>query len=156
MAREDQGPDAGAHGRRGPRRGPAGRPALRAGRARPRTGPPGAPCPAAHRDGAALVVGTHVAEPHTPRFSETLVTALLETGLSERDAARTTWTLLYFTFGLTQEERAAAHQPLGDRLADAVTGTAHPALHRVRDHLAPGSFDGRFEYGLTVIPGRQR
>ncbi|WP_405578578.1 TetR/AcrR family transcriptional regulator C-terminal domain-containing protein [Streptomyces sp. NBC_01092] len=109
----------------------------------------------AHRDGAALVVGTYAAEPHTLRLAETLVAALLEGDLSEREAAWTTWTLIYFTLGLAQEEQAAAQQPSVDRLADAVSSTAHPALHRVLGHLASESFDERFEFGLnSILAGR--
>ncbi|RMB79398.1 TetR/AcrR family transcriptional regulator C-terminal domain-containing protein [Streptomyces shenzhenensis] len=106
-----------------------------------------------HRDGAALVVGTYAAEPHHLRLAETLVTALLDSGLDEREAAWTTWTVIYFTLGLTQEQQAAEHQPLDDRLANAVSRTTHPALHRVLDHLSPGTFDDRFEYGLAAILG---
>ncbi|MEU4659886.1 TetR/AcrR family transcriptional regulator C-terminal domain-containing protein [Streptomyces sp. NPDC023723] len=105
----------------------------------------------AHRDGAALVVGTYAADPHTLRFAETFVTAFLDGGRSEREAAWTVWTLLYFTLGLTQEEQAAQRQSPGDRLADAVSPTTHPALHRVLGHLTGGSFDERFEFGLTSV-----
>lgn len=61
----------------------------------------------AHRDGAALVTGTYSAEPHTLRFADRLVDAFLEAGADERQAAWTTWTVNYFTLGLTQEEQAA-------------------------------------------------
>lgn len=105
----------------------------------------------AHRDGAALVVGTYAAEPHTLRFAETLVAALLDGGRSEREAAWGTWMISYFTLGLTQEQQAAEHRPVGDRLVNVVSKAAHPALHRVLDHLAPGSFDERFEFGLAAI-----
>jgi TetR/AcrR family tetracycline transcriptional repressor len=88
----------------------------------------------AHRDGAALVVGTYVAEPHTLRLAETLVAALLDAGLDERGAAWTTWTVLYFTLGLTQEQQAAERMS-GDRLERAVTEAGHPALHRVQPVL---------------------
>ncbi|MFF3501819.1 TetR/AcrR family transcriptional regulator C-terminal domain-containing protein [Streptomyces sp. NPDC003247] len=109
----------------------------------------------AHRDGAALVVGTFAAEPHTLRLAETLVAALLDDGRNEREAAWTTWTIMYFTLGLTQEEQAAGRQPLGDRLADAVSRTSHPALHRALGHLASTAFDERFEFGLAAILARR-
>ncbi|MFJ3902808.1 TetR/AcrR family transcriptional regulator C-terminal domain-containing protein [Streptomyces sp. NPDC090025] len=107
----------------------------------------------AHRDGATLVVGTNVAEPHTLRFAEALVGALLDGGFGEREAAWTAWTLSYFTLGLTQEEQAAAEQPLDGRLAAAVSAGSHPALHQALDHLGPESFGERFEYGVTRILG---
>lgn len=109
----------------------------------------------AHRDGATLVVGTYAAEPQTLRFADALVGALLDGGLDEREAAWTTWTIIYFTLGLTQEEQAAAHQSLNDRLADAVSATAYPALHRVLGHLDVESFGERFEFGLSAILARR-
>ncbi|MFD3482582.1 TetR/AcrR family transcriptional regulator C-terminal domain-containing protein [Streptomyces sp. NPDC058665] len=105
----------------------------------------------ARRDGAALVVGTYAAEPHTLRFADTLVGALLDGGLDERETAWTTWTITYFVLGLTQEEQAAADQSPNGRLANAVSETAHPALHRVLGHLDAESFDERFEFGLSAI-----
>ncbi|MFB6935356.1 TetR/AcrR family transcriptional regulator C-terminal domain-containing protein [Streptomyces chartreusis] len=109
----------------------------------------------AHRDGAALVVGTYAAEPHTLHLAETLVAALLDDGLNEREAAWTAWTLIYFTLGLTQEEQAAEQQSLDDRLATAISGETHPALHRTLGHLTSESFDERFEFGLNSILGRR-
>ncbi|MEU2133208.1 TetR/AcrR family transcriptional regulator C-terminal domain-containing protein [Streptomyces sp. NPDC018352] len=108
----------------------------------------------AHRDGAALVVGTNAPEPHTLRFANTLVGGLLDGGLDEREAAWTAWTIVYFALGLAQEEQAAAHQRLEGRLADAVSGAAHPALHRALVHLGPDSFGERFEFGLSRILAR--
>ncbi|MFJ7264895.1 TetR/AcrR family transcriptional regulator C-terminal domain-containing protein [Streptomyces globosus] len=105
----------------------------------------------AHRDGAALVVGTNASEPHTLRFADSLVGALLDGGLDEREAAWTAWTIVYFTLGLAQEEQAAAQQPLAGQLAAAVSATAHPALHRAVPHMGADSFDERFAYGLTKI-----
>ncbi|MFJ4366973.1 TetR/AcrR family transcriptional regulator C-terminal domain-containing protein [Streptomyces chartreusis] len=109
----------------------------------------------ARRDGAALVVGTYAAEPHTLHLAETLVAALLDDGLNEREAAWTAWTLIYFTLGLTQEEQAAEQQSLDDRLATAISRTTHPALHRTLGHLTSESFDERFEFGLNSIIGRR-
>ncbi|MEU9252719.1 TetR/AcrR family transcriptional regulator C-terminal domain-containing protein [Streptomyces sp. NPDC048270] len=109
----------------------------------------------AHRDGAALVVGTYAAEPHTLALAEAVVGALLDGGRGEREAARTTWALVYFTLGLTQEEQAAERQPLGGRPADAVSEASHPAVHRTLGHMAAGSFDARFEFGLGSLLGRR-
>ncbi|MEV5978381.1 TetR/AcrR family transcriptional regulator C-terminal domain-containing protein [Streptomyces sp. NPDC052114] len=109
----------------------------------------------AHRDGAALVVGTNAAEPGTLRFADALVGALLDGGLGEREAAWTTWTITYLALGLTQEEQATARQSLEGRLAGAVSGTAHPALHRTLAHLGAESFGERFEFGLSAILPRR-
>ncbi|WP_043684479.1 TetR/AcrR family transcriptional regulator C-terminal domain-containing protein [Streptomyces xylophagus] len=106
-----------------------------------------------HRDGAALVVGTYAAEPGTLRFAEALVEALLKCGLGDREAAWTSWAVVYFALGLTQEEQAVDQRPLGDILARAISGTTHPALHRVAGHLAPGAFEERFEFGVDAILG---
>lgn len=108
-----------------------------------------------HRDGAALVVGTYAAEPNTLRFAELLVGALLDGGRDGREASWTAWTLTYFTLGLVQEEQAAAgDHPWGDALGDAVSAATHPALHSTLRHLAPDSFDERFEFGMSAILGR--
>ncbi|MFE4333814.1 TetR/AcrR family transcriptional regulator C-terminal domain-containing protein [Streptomyces sp. NPDC056831] len=108
----------------------------------------------AHRDGAALVVGTNAPEPYTLRFANTLVGGLLDGGLDEREAAWTAWTIVYFILGLAQEEQAAAHQPLEGDLAAAVSAAEHPALHRALSHLGADSFEERFEFGLSRILAR--
>ncbi|MFF7092341.1 TetR/AcrR family transcriptional regulator C-terminal domain-containing protein [Streptomyces rubradiris] len=106
----------------------------------------------ARRDGAALVTGTYPAEPHTLRFAEALVGALLDGGMAEREAAWTMWALVYFTLGLAQEEQsAAAARPRDGSLARAVSADTHPALHRTLAHLGAESFDARFEFGLDAI-----
>jgi TetR/AcrR family tetracycline transcriptional repressor len=104
----------------------------------------------AHRDGAALVTGTYPADPHTLRFADELVDALLQTGVDEEQAAWTAWTVIYFTLGLSQEEQAAPDQD-DDRLARAVTADAYPALHRVVAHMRQGSFSRRFAFGVETI-----
>jgi len=109
----------------------------------------------AHRDGAALVVGTYAAEPHTLRFADALVAALLDGGLDDRDAAWTTWTIIHLALGLTQEEQALAHRSLDGGLVNAVSETTHPALHQVLDHLDALSFGDRFEFGLSGILGQR-
>ncbi|MFI6039158.1 TetR/AcrR family transcriptional regulator C-terminal domain-containing protein [Streptomyces sp. NPDC051315] len=107
----------------------------------------------AHRDGAALVTGTYPAEPHTLRFADHLVDALLRAGAAEKQAAWTAWTVNYFTLGLTQEEQAAPAR--GDeRLARAVTAGTHPALHKSLTYLRQGSFEDRFTFGLDAILSR--
>ncbi|WP_320775460.1 TetR/AcrR family transcriptional regulator C-terminal domain-containing protein [Streptomyces sp. CRN 30] len=107
----------------------------------------------AHRDGAALVAGTYPAEPHTLRFADHLVQALLAAGADERQAAWTTWTLTYFVLGLAQEEQAAPGRD-DDRLDRAVSAGEHPSLSRVLEYLGPGSFDDRFAFGLEAILSR--
>ncbi|MEU7050201.1 TetR/AcrR family transcriptional regulator C-terminal domain-containing protein [Streptomyces eurythermus] len=108
----------------------------------------------ARRDGAALVTGTYPAEPHTLRFAEALVGALLDGGMTEREAAWTMWALVYFTLGLAQEEQSAAVRPRDGSLARAVSADTHPALYRTLAHLGAESFDARFEFGLDAILAR--
>lgn len=108
----------------------------------------------AHRDGAALVTGTYPAEPHTLRFADRLIDALLEAGADEEQAAWTAWTVIYFLLGLVQEEQAAPDR-FDDRLAGAVDPGTHPALHRVLAHMRQGSFEDRFTFGLEAILARR-
>ncbi|MEU6466692.1 TetR/AcrR family transcriptional regulator C-terminal domain-containing protein [Streptomyces sp. NPDC046976] len=104
----------------------------------------------AHRDGAALVTGTYAAEPGTLRYADTMLEALLDGGLSERDAAWAFWTVLYLTLGLTQEQQA-----LGDAqehtLSAALAAGDHPSLSRVAAYLEDIDFDERFDHGLSLI-----
>ncbi|MEU4557148.1 TetR/AcrR family transcriptional regulator C-terminal domain-containing protein [Actinoplanes sp. NPDC023936] len=106
----------------------------------------------AHRDGAALIVGTYPAEPNTLGLAETLIGACVDTGLPDRDAAWTAWTLIYFVLGLTQEEQAAPG-PEENRLSAAVEAGDFPMLRRVMPFLDVGTFDERFEFGLDSILG---
>ncbi|MFB9908765.1 TetR/AcrR family transcriptional regulator C-terminal domain-containing protein [Allokutzneria oryzae] len=100
-----------------------------------------------HRDGARIVAGTYAAEEHTLRMSEAFVATLLDGGLSEKDAAWTTWTISYFVLGITQEEQNAPTTEFPATLSPAT----HPALSRVFGHLVGGTFDERFDYGLSLI-----
>jgi TetR/AcrR family tetracycline transcriptional repressor len=104
----------------------------------------------AHRDGAAVVVGTYPAETHTLAFGDALVGALLRGGVGPREAAWSAWTIVYLALGLTQEEQAASRAP-GDRLAQAVSATSYPALHQSLAHLDAVAFDERFDFGLSLI-----
>ncbi|MEZ7125443.1 TetR/AcrR family transcriptional regulator C-terminal domain-containing protein [Nonomuraea sp. AD125B] len=105
------------------------------------------------RDGARVVAGTYPAGEHTLRTAEAVVGALLECGLDEREAAWTAWTAVYFTLGLTQEEQGAPTS-MGDVLRTAVTPEAYPALTRTLGHLAGGTFEERFAFGLDLISRR--
>ncbi|ATL32584.1 TetR/AcrR family transcriptional regulator C-terminal domain-containing protein [Streptomyces formicae] len=107
----------------------------------------------AHRDGAALVTGTYPAEPHTLRFADRLVDALLEAGADEEQAAWTAWAVIYFLLGLVQEEQSAPDRS-DDRLAKAVDAGTYPALHRVAAHMGQGAFEDRFAFGLEAVLAR--
>jgi len=109
------------------------------------------------RDGARVVSGTYSAEEHTLRTIDAIVGALLDCGLDERTAAWMTWTAVYFTLGLTQEEQGAS-DPLGDIIGAAVRPDTHPALSHVLGELTGVTFEERFEFGLDLIsrPIRER
>ncbi|WP_026119914.1 TetR/AcrR family transcriptional regulator C-terminal domain-containing protein [Nocardiopsis potens] len=100
----------------------------------------------AHRDGAAVVAGTYAAEPATLDVAEALVAALLDGGMSDREAAWTSWSLVYFVLGLTQEEQA-----LPDRAIRTRDVGPRPALKRVFPLLAEESFEERFEFGVARL-----
>ena len=100
----------------------------------------------AHRDGAVVVAGTYAAEPATLDLAEALTAALLEGGLSERDAAWTVWDVVYFVLGLTQEEQA-----LPGRSGGGPQVGERSALRRVLPFLTEESFDERFEFGLAKL-----
>ncbi len=99
----------------------------------------------AHRDGAAVVAGTYAAEPATLDTAEALVAALLDGGLSEREAAWTCWGLIYFVLGLTQEEQSL---PGG---SDDLRVGERASLRRILPFLAEESFEERFEFGVAKL-----
>jgi TetR/AcrR family tetracycline transcriptional repressor len=92
------------------------------------------------------VAGTYAAEPATLDVAEALVATLLDGGLSDREAAWTCWSVIYFVLGLCQEQQA-----LPDRsLRDLAVGR-RPALQRVLPFLIEESFEERFEYGVAKL-----
>ncbi|BBJ38905.1 putative transcriptional regulator, TetR family protein [Streptomyces antimycoticus] len=101
------------------------------------------------RDGARVVAGTYVAEEHTLRFADALTGAFLSGGHSPAEAGWRTWSLVYFTLGLTQEEQAA--QGIGgmEPLLRAATAERFPALAAVAGHF--GDFEHRFRHGVGLI-----
>ncbi|WP_084533337.1 TetR/AcrR family transcriptional regulator C-terminal domain-containing protein [Nocardia fusca] len=102
----------------------------------------------AHRDGAAVVAGTFVAEPATLDLAEALIAALLDSGRPAREAAWTCWSLVYFVLGLTQEQQA-----LPGRFALDLDVGDRPALRRVLPALTDETFEERFEYGVARLLG---
>ncbi|WP_039936354.1 TetR/AcrR family transcriptional regulator C-terminal domain-containing protein [Streptomyces himastatinicus] len=101
------------------------------------------------RDGARVMAGTHVAEEHTLRFADSLIGAFLDGGHTPAEAGWRTWSLVYFTLGLTQEEQAAGLPGGMDRLLRAVTADRYPALAETVGHF--GDFDDRFRHGIGLI-----
>ncbi len=104
----------------------------------------------ATRDGGRLVAGTF-SSGQTLRVAETIVAGLLDAEYSEADASRLCWAIVYFAFGLTQEQQTAPPDPV-PTLAEPLASGAFPALARVGEHLlVRDSFDTRFEYGIDRL-----
>lgn len=104
----------------------------------------------ARRDGARIVAGTYAAEPATLRFADTMVGALLGAGFPARQAVWVCWTIVYFVLGLTQEEQASP-DALGEDFGRLLASGEYPALALTREHLEDGSFDERFDHGLSLV-----
>ena len=108
----------------------------------------------ARRDGARVMAGTHVAEDHTLRFADALIGAFLDGGHTPAEAGWRTWSLAYFTLGLTQEEQAAGAPSGMDRLLRAATADRYPSLAAAVGHF--GDFEDRFRHGLgLIVSGRE-
>ncbi|GAA2313648.1 TetR/AcrR family transcriptional regulator C-terminal domain-containing protein [Streptomyces violaceusniger] len=106
------------------------------------------------RDGARVVAGTYVAEEHTLRFADAMTGAFLSGGHGAAEAGWRTWSLVYFTLGLTQEEQAA--QGIGgmEPLLRAATAERFPSLAAVMEHF--GDFEHRFRHGVgLIVRGRE-
>ncbi|AGP38376.1 TetR/AcrR family transcriptional regulator C-terminal domain-containing protein [Sorangium cellulosum] len=112
----------------------------------------------AHRDGARVFAGTYVTQENTLRFSDMLLGALGDAGLSPRAAAWGAWTLVYYTIGFTLEEQAMT--PAGGAgggkadpalLREAMARGAYPHLAAAFPHMADADLDARFRYGARLI-----
>jgi TetR/AcrR family transcriptional regulator, tetracycline repressor protein len=101
-----------------------------------------------HRDGARMVAGITTTEPHTLRYAERMLEALLAGGLAQRDAAWTHLCIFYMTLGLTQEEQA---DDSGTLVAGSIDLGEYPVLESTREDLNSGSFDERFKFGLDGL-----
>lgn len=109
----------------------------------------------AHRDGGRVVAGTYGADPAVLAYAEALVGALFEGGLDERAAGWTSWTLIYFTLGLVQEEQAVPRAVAG-QLEDALDPHRHAALARILPYLTDGEFAERFAFGVDLVLAQAR
>jgi len=95
-----------------------------------------------------------VAEDHTLRFADALIGAFLDGGHTPAEAGWRTWSLVYFTLGLTQEEQAAGAPSGMDRLLRAATADRYPSLAAAVGHF--GDFEDRFQHGLgLIVSGRE-
>jgi TetR/AcrR family transcriptional regulator, tetracycline repressor protein len=109
------------------------------------------------RDGARVYAGTHSVGPNTLGFANTLVGALLATGLSAEAATRTMLAIINFTVGHTLEEQSARELTASDlpaaqlMLHTAMDPRAYPNLAAAEPTLTGTDFDGHFTYGLNLL-----
>ncbi|MFJ4923611.1 TetR/AcrR family transcriptional regulator C-terminal domain-containing protein [Streptomyces sp. NPDC088725] len=103
-----------------------------------------------HRDGARMVAGVFTAEPHTMRYTDTVLATLLRAGFSKRTAARAHWTVFYLTLGLAQEQQAIQDDP---RALDPgeISATDYPAVTAVLPYIGSDDFDERFDFALDLL-----
>ncbi|WP_326731577.1 TetR/AcrR family transcriptional regulator C-terminal domain-containing protein [Streptomyces phaeochromogenes] len=88
-----------------------------------------------HRDGARMATEEYSpVEPNTLALTEAMHHALLETGRDPRDAAWTSWTLVYFALGLVQEWQSSPSRMPGFH-AEVFDPSDFPALSRTLPHL---------------------
>jgi TetR/AcrR family tetracycline transcriptional repressor len=108
----------------------------------------------AHRDGARLLTGTYVAQPHTMRTGNTLMRALLDAGMSQEQAGTTVFALVYYIFGYTIEEQSRAELRSTGQWAnrlDELDDQQYPDIARAARALDTGDPDARFQHGLEIF-----
>ncbi len=103
-----------------------------------------------YRDGARLVTGTTVIEKNTLKVGNTVVEALLESGIDHPSAANTFWGIHYFLLGLVQEEQSQRNSAATD-LAGRIGTGEFPALLSMQDELMAPSFTTRFDFGIAAF-----
>ncbi|QUQ66956.1 TetR/AcrR family transcriptional regulator C-terminal domain-containing protein [Kutzneria sp. CA-103260] len=103
----------------------------------------------ARRDGARVFSGVFFPLPNALAYGNALIGALLEAGLSPKDAAWTADTVTYHVVAHTIEEQLAAEGP--DRLEAAVDPVRHPHLHAALAHVPSPHPEQHFHHGLRLI-----
>lgn len=101
------------------------------------------------RDGARVFSGVFFPLPNALAYGNALIGALLEAGLSARDAAWTADTVTYHVVGHTIEEQLADEGP--ERLEAAVDPVLHPHLHATLAHVPSPHPEEHFHHGLRLI-----
>ncbi|MFI9380449.1 TetR/AcrR family transcriptional regulator C-terminal domain-containing protein [Kutzneria sp. NPDC052558] len=104
----------------------------------------------AHRDGGSIVAGTFPVEPHTLAFADRMLTTLFGCCPTRKSAAWTSFTLLYFTLGLVQEQQATPGDFRG-RLRESVDQHHFPGLSSVLADYVSFDYDERFAFGVDQI-----
>lgn len=102
----------------------------------------------AHRDGARVVAGTHVAEPNTVRSGELAVRVLAEAGFPLDRAGWVVFAALYYVLGHTIEEQAQRAAGDWERRGADLPRTE---LLRAMDGVVEADPEERFAYGLELF-----
>lgn len=103
----------------------------------------------ARRDGARVFSGVFFPLPNALAYGNALIGALLEAGLSPKDAAWSADTVTYHVVAHTIEEQLAPEAP--DRLNAAVDPLRHPHLHAALAHVPSPHPEEHFWHGLRLI-----
>lgn len=109
----------------------------------------------ARRDGARVYAGTFVMGENVLRLAETMIGALMRSGLSAQTAMRAGFSLLYYVLGFVIEEQAWQKQAGTDPAALAVQlsewGGRFPAVEQALPHFTEADEDERFAFGVDLI-----
>jgi len=108
-------------------------------------------CLLAHRDAARVAAGRPPTGPNRLRGAETLLTALLNSGLGERESIDAGLVLTTYVVGFALEQQAAAASSAGEGHLDDAFMKAYPTLTRLAAQVGPGSTSGRFGEGLKLV-----
>lgn len=109
----------------------------------------------ARRDGAKVYAGTFVMGENVLRLAETIIGALMRSGMSARTSMRAGFTLLYYVLGFVIEEQAWQRQVGADpaNLAAQLAqwGGRFPAIEAALPHFSDADQDDRFNHGVDLI-----
>ena len=101
------------------------------------------------RDGARVFSGVFFPLPNALAYGNALIGALLEAGLSAREAAWSADTVTYHVVAHTLEEQLGLEGP--ERLTGAVDPGVHPHLFAALEHVPSPHPEDHFEHGLRII-----
>ncbi|WP_062769607.1 TetR/AcrR family transcriptional regulator C-terminal domain-containing protein [Sphingopyxis terrae] len=109
------------------------------------------------RDGARIYAGTYVMGDNVLAVGDAALSALLRKGLDERLATDSMFNLVYYVLGFAIEEQGfaarwreeTADASVRQQFQDAASGR-FPALARCLDAILSGSFETRFELGISA------
>ncbi|MGG4662048.1 TetR/AcrR family transcriptional regulator C-terminal domain-containing protein [Providencia vermicola] len=109
-----------------------------------------------HRDGARVFAGTYVVSENVLRINNALIKIFVQSGLSAKNAARTTMTVFYFVLGCCIEQQAANFSADCDLLNkgaefNLLYREQFPYTWEAKDMLFANNYDERFMDGMQLI-----